>query len=412
MGVPFECDLCSFRNVVGRDPDDTDGRDEFTLMAIRRVLLDVMWAREPDTVTSNWSRSRRDYAMAVDNLSLDYRTILPILGNPRVGDRVGLGVALSTVLASLRQGKNAANVQFDTIRKTQTWYANAYDAGENYSCETVVGLDQKKQYLSTGHTFGKWFSRFMRGARLRMGMVRRQNEALTSKLVLGVCSEAEKIWTLAHSDLKRVEMEDAVCFMLIAFGTGLRGEEVPLVSLEGLLNFWMETRRGDHSERHMMITLSGRFKGEVDSRWHMVPICDKTRSDIPFRLWMERIMQRRVNRQLRTKGWLFETKTGARAKFGKYDPTFRSLVTLARATNPRLVAAAIEPDDFSLWRSPRRGAVLETTHQGVDSKVMELINRWRSKEAAKGSMPNLPMRQVYTEVKSTLPTVMQYSRAL
>ena len=56
MGVPFECDLCSFRNVVGRDPVVTDGRDEFTLTAIRRVLLDVMWAREPDTVTSNWSR--------------------------------------------------------------------------------------------------------------------------------------------------------------------------------------------------------------------------------------------------------------------------------------------------------------------------------------------------------------------
>ena len=53
--------------------------------------------------------------MALDNLSLDYHTILPVLGNPVVGDRVGLGVALTTVLASLRQGKNAANVQFDTI---------------------------------------------------------------------------------------------------------------------------------------------------------------------------------------------------------------------------------------------------------------------------------------------------------
>ncbi len=53
--------------------------------------------------------------MALDNLSLDYRTILPVLGNPVVGDRVGLGVALTTVLTSLRQGKNAANVQFDTI---------------------------------------------------------------------------------------------------------------------------------------------------------------------------------------------------------------------------------------------------------------------------------------------------------
>jgi hypothetical protein len=54
MGVPFECDLCSFQNVVGRDPDDTDAQYEFTLTAIRQVLLYVMWAQEPDTVASNW----------------------------------------------------------------------------------------------------------------------------------------------------------------------------------------------------------------------------------------------------------------------------------------------------------------------------------------------------------------------
>ena len=148
MGVPFECDLCSFRNVVGRDPDPSNRRDEFTLTAIKRVLLDVMWAREPGTVASNWGRSKRDFSMAVEHLSIDPRTILPALGNPIVIDRVGLGVALTTVLASLRPGRNAGTVQFDTIRKTQTWYANAYDAGENFSCKTVVGLDQKKQYVS------------------------------------------------------------------------------------------------------------------------------------------------------------------------------------------------------------------------------------------------------------------------
>jgi len=74
-----------------------------------------MWAREPVSVASNWSQSKRDFDMAVSNLSLDYHTILPVLGNPLVGDRVGLGVALTMVLASLRQGKNATYVQFDTI---------------------------------------------------------------------------------------------------------------------------------------------------------------------------------------------------------------------------------------------------------------------------------------------------------
>jgi hypothetical protein len=241
MGVPFECDLCSFRNVAGRDPDGKSGRDEFTLTAIRRVLLDDMWAREPDTVASNWSRSKRDFDMALDHLSLNHCTILPVLGNPTLEDRVGLGIALATVLASLRPGKNAATVQFDMIRKTQTWYANAYDVGESFSCETMVRLDQKKQYVSTSHTFGKWFAHFMRGACLRMGMVQRQNKALTSKLVLGICAEAELIWGTACTDAKRMEMEDAVCFMLIAFGAGLQGEEVPLVSLKGLLQFWLET---------------------------------------------------------------------------------------------------------------------------------------------------------------------------
>jgi hypothetical protein len=169
---------------------------------------------------------------------------------------------------------------------------------------------------------------------------------------------------------------------------------------------------GDPHERYMMITLSGCYKGEVDSRWHLVPISDHTHSNIPFRLWMERVMARRVNRQHRSKGWLFETRTGARAKFGNYNDTFHSLVALAHTTNSRLVPHAIELDDFSLWQSPRQGAVLETTQRGIDSKVMELINRWRSKEGVKGSVPNLPMRQVYTEVKSTLPTMLKYSQAL
>jgi hypothetical protein len=137
MRAPFEYDLCSFRNVVGQDPDVLDARDEFTLTATRRVLLDMMRAREPD----------------------------------------------------------------------------------------------------------------------------------------------------------------------------------PLVSLEGLLQFWQETREGSGNEWFMMMTISGRFKGEVDSHWHLVPISNRTHSNIPFRLWMERIMHRRVNHQHRTKGWLFQTSTGAQAKF-------------------------------------------------------------------------------------------------
>ena len=56
--------------------------------------------------------------------------------------------------------------------------------------------------------------------------------------------------------------------------------------------------------------------------------------------------------------------------------------------------------------------MLETTNHNVDIKVIELINRWRKKEAARGSEAGHPMRQVYTQVRSTLPTMKEFSCAL
>ena len=166
MGVPFECDLYSFQNVTGRDPVLGDHNDHFTLIAIRRVLLDVMLAREPDTVAGNWARARRDYLTAISHLSLRTESLLPLLGNPAMTDRLGMGVAILTVVTSLRAGVHLANIQYDTMRKTQTWYGNAFDPGGECTCNTVVGLDQKKQYLSSSHTFQRsWTGGWRRAQR-------------------------------------------------------------------------------------------------------------------------------------------------------------------------------------------------------------------------------------------------------
>ena len=413
MGVPFECDLCSFRNMCGRDPIWQNRKDQFTLTCIRRVSLDAFWAREPRTVASNWARSKADYDhdMVVDNLSVPPEALLPQLGNPRLEDRVGMALAVTTVCTSLRPGKNSTHIQFDTMRKTRTWLSNAHDAGREYSCESVLGFDNAKQYITNGKTDGRWFDRVMRGARLRMGMVRRQNEALTSVLALAVCHEAELIWGLPSTpEDSRAVLENTVGFMLVAMCGGLRGEEVPLLSLEGMLTFWEDTSRED--DPYLMLTLKGRFKGEVDERWHLVPVSDYTRSMIPLRRWMQRILDRRVLKEGRRVGWLFQSAKGVRDRFGMYDATFRQLIDAVREESGELLPEVVDTEDFSLWRSPRRGAVLETTNQDVSEKVIELINRWRSKESARGSVAGLPMRQVYTQVKSTVPTMLVFSKAL
>ncbi len=241
-------------------------------------------------------------------------------------------------------------------------------------------------------------------------MIRKQNEALTLELALAVCAEAESSWGAASKEMVKENIENTVIFMLVALTTGLRGEEVLLLSLEGLLTFWEETRAEE--DCFIMLTLKGRFKGEVHERWHLVPVSIFTQSRLPIRHWMERVLHRKVNLQKRSKGWLFQCPRGTRLKFGQYDNTFRFLIDTARDHQEELLPDVVESGDFSLWRSPRRGAVLETTNQDVPEKVIELINRWHKKEAAKGSEAGLAMRQVYTQVRSTLPTMLRFPKAL
>ena len=87
-------------------------------------------------------------------------------------------------------------------------------------------------------------------------------------------------------------------------------------------------------------------------------------------------------------------------KFGIYNHVFGDLIDRGRGLHFWLLPEVVETGDFSLWRSP------------VAEKVIKLINCWRKKEAAKGSKAGLPMRQEYTQVKSTLPTMLKFSKAL
>ena len=50
----FQCEVCHFRNIMGRDPmvDISDGDGEL-MSDFRRALLDAFWSREPTTVRAN-----------------------------------------------------------------------------------------------------------------------------------------------------------------------------------------------------------------------------------------------------------------------------------------------------------------------------------------------------------------------
>jgi hypothetical protein len=148
MGVPFECNLCLFRNVCKREPEFKNKRNQFTLTTIRRSQLDMMWAREPHTVATNWARAKADYGMTMRYLSVLSEYLFPQLGSVEVRDQVVMAEALTTLVTSLRPGRNSTNIQWETMRKMRTWLSDARDAGRKYSCETVVGMDREKQHIT------------------------------------------------------------------------------------------------------------------------------------------------------------------------------------------------------------------------------------------------------------------------
>jgi hypothetical protein len=199
---------------------------------------------------------------------------------------------------------------------------------------------------------------------------------------------AESRWVTAQSETEKEKIEEVMSYVLCEFAAGLRGEEVPMISMSGLLTYWGETAMADRP--HVMLTLQGRFKGETNERWHCVPIVDVTNSGIQIRKWLHRlVIDRRVNKQHQRQGWMFRRRDGTKGKLSDYDPLFRDLIGEVKETTTGLISEATQVDDFSLWRSGRRGSTTETTNKG-----------------------GLPMRQVYTAIKHAVPAMLEYSGAL
>jgi hypothetical protein len=105
-----------------------------------------------------------------------------------------------------------------------------------------------------------------------------------------------------HDVLQQIELEWQCCdpterfllsreaaFYLIVFCGGLRGEEVPMANLAGILKYW--EAGGLANSPHVTITLLGRFKGEMGEQYHKLPLAAVTNSGLQPRMWVGRLLE-------------------------------------------------------------------------------------------------------------------------
>jgi hypothetical protein len=165
---------------------------------------------------------------------------------------------------SLNQGRNEANVHFETICKTRSAVSN-YDrtTREELELHCLVGYKRSDRKGCTGTTvYRKRFNRFLSGCHARMGDDKRPDQAMPIEVIVEVQAALER--DLFNS--QTVEQMIKVCvhavFIICGFCAVLGGEELPMMSMDAMAKHYKKDQPVEGSLENVFRAFRGRVKGE------------------------------------------------------------------------------------------------------------------------------------------------------
>ena len=410
---PFQCDLCWFRNLQKRDPVSTSYKDSMLLIHIRRVNLDLIWSRSPNTsYVSDFRKANRL------SLGLGLTPQHHPQGPWPIADEVGFQVAIEIVAASLLEGiTSKTHQQFDSIRSIRTMHQHMFESGPSHD---------NRVFKDTGDTKGRtvvvrtsqcptdslFFTRFMLGCLARMGKEVRSDMALDPEILHLVLSNLNNEWHNNDTSNNRKRLISIVgCYLVVSFACSLRGNEGFMMDLHGLISH-IKDGKEDATNPHVVIPLLGRFKNEIGERLHLMLSVNVTKSGFKVRKWVERLVRMLV-KEGKTDGPAICDKEGFLMESMTINKEFREQLAIVQSSRPDLIKPSI--DVFTLYnirRSLRRGSSSIARRERVDQTIIDLVNRWSVRENSRGRSRGYSMRDYYTELRLVMHTILPYSAAL
>jgi hypothetical protein len=125
------------------------------------------------------------------------------------------------------------------VRKFRSAFSNVYQASVEGQQAAVMAKDMRKLMLTKCPTYGTWFEKFTRGMHKRMGDIVKPDKALALEILHEIMKLLEDDWENSFHERFNIALEGA--FYLISFCCALRGEEVPLMDLNGVTKHWEES---------------------------------------------------------------------------------------------------------------------------------------------------------------------------
>ena len=409
---PFQCDYCWFRNLEGREYNATSYLDTLIIGYIRRVNLDGMWARSPSTVASVKSglvkliKSWKEVGVTID---------LPALGPWPLNDKVGFRLAIGQLRLSQKPGKNArTHLQYDTIRRLRSSYSHIHEVSSSSVLSMVNSFRAQMGKVFTNSnspTQSLLYTRFNYGLLLRMGRQTKRNIALDYEvlhiILANLEEDIENNRDFTFHQKRWLAMVG--CYLVTVFVLSLRGNEGFMVEAGGLTNHLPHGRDRSEDLPFVVVPLLGRFKNEDGEKWHLMLSVSVTASGFRVRHWIERVCNILVDENKQS-GPAFCHPSGIAIKTIEMDDEFHSQLERVQEKRPDLIPVNVEVrEDYSVFRSLRRGSTSRVGELGIPDPIVDLHNRWRKVEIGGGQISSSNMRANYTELRLTKKVRLKYT---
>jgi hypothetical protein len=409
---PFECDICVFHRLKGRGPLSTEVTDQRLLVYIRRANLDAFWSRRPGTVRGLVSLFAEQVKVGEDFGFSMFEPPGPFSRGYDSGMRAAIGV----LSRSQRPGLHERTLKFSSARKARTLHTDLYNASVRGAEGSLVWRSDRARFAATkAPSDTTWFNAFMTGFRARVGERRKQDAAISIKLMCSIQSSLESDWDLYFGEgnkreLKRICQHGA--FYLLLYCGSLRGFEGPKILLADLRRQIAApgSQQASLYGAHIGLPLSGRFKARSqETQTILIPVAFETASGLQPGLWTQRLVSMLQEEGITT-GWLFHADDGSQMKMSYFEEDFYDRLYQIQMEDPTIFTEGINiQDDFHLSRSFRRGATTRATAAGVTSGDIDYINRWNIGVDSSGSGP---MRVVYSDRVQLIQAFLRFSLAL
>jgi hypothetical protein len=201
------------------------------------------------------------------------------------------------------------------------------------------------------------------------------------------------------------------CLFIAGFFAALQRKELVQVDLGAMRKYWTEAVNYV-SAMHVPLMLAGRFKCEIGVKLFCQPLAPNTKSKVPILKWFHRMLEVASKGGI-LNGPLFLGAKGKRATTGDLDIRVHGALRRVQKKYPNLILdEVVIADEYSAFRSFRRGATAEAQNAGIPKEVIEANNRWRKHARGGGITPGMSMMVRYTDAKASVPALVRFSEGM